>query len=150
MNIEKAIKQSSPFASEFEKLSVNLMFTHAWLKKKLSLFFRTYGLTTKQYNILRILKGADKPVSTSFIRDRMLERMSDTTRIIDRMQKKLLVDKKICSMDMRLIDITIADKGYKLLESINLHSQFLDKIFTDLDENEARKLNQLLDKSRIN
>jgi DNA-binding MarR family transcriptional regulator len=150
VNIENAIKQKSPFRNEYQKLTVNLMFTNSWLKEHLSLFFNEFGITVKQYNILRILKGAGKPVSSSFIRERMLDKMSDTSRIIDRMCKKGIIHKESCQNDKRLIDISLNSEGNLLLEEIDLHINKIDNIFTNLSEEEAKLLNALLDKSRLN
>ena len=150
MGIEKDIKQSTPFRNEFQKLTVNLMFTHGWLKEHLNLFFGEFGITVKQYNILRILKGAGKAVSTSFIRERMLERMSDTSRIIDRMHKKGWVEKNECAEDKRLIDISLTALGIEMLNEVQKHIIKIDNIFTNLSVEEAKQLNDLLDKSRLN
>ena len=148
MKIESAIKQSAPFQSEYQKLIVNLMYTNGWLRERLSNFFSAYDVTVKQYNILRILKGANKPVSTSFIRHRLIDKMSDTSRIIDRMVKKGLVEKNTCKQDKRLIDISLSDQGIKTLENIAVHIHEMDNLFPNIGIEEVKQLNQLLDKSR--
>ncbi len=148
MKIEEAIQQKIPFKSEHRKAAVNLMYTNGWLSEQFKSFFNQFGVTAKQYNILRILMGAGKPVSTSYIRDRLLDRMSDTSRIVDRMCKKELLMKKACSDDRRLIDVSLTKKGKEMLESIGRREDELDEILGQLDNEELIVLNTLLDKLR--
>ncbi len=95
MSIEKDIQQSK-FRNEYHKTVVNLIFTYNWITEKTKQFFEKGDITSQQYNILRILRGAGKPLSTLQIRQRMLDKMSDTSRICDRLVKKELVQKVIC------------------------------------------------------
>ncbi len=148
MNIEKAIKQKRPFRSNRHKVTVNLIYTYGWWMAVLRSFFKPYKITTQQFNILRILKGADGPLSTSDIRERMLDSNSDTTRIIDRMVAKSLVVKKTCPQDKRLVDVTLSDKGMILLNRINENMPLLDRAIEHLSEDEAEELSRLLDKMR--
>ena len=120
MSIEIEIKQNIPFTDEREKALVNLIYTQNWLNHHLKLFFKPYDITPKQYNILRILRGTNRAMSTSEIRRRMLDKMSDISRIIDRMVKKQVVKKKICPSDKRLVDIEITKtKTTNLTTTIN-------------------------------
>jgi len=105
-------------------------------------------MTRSQYNILRILAGAETPLTTSDIRTRMLEKMSDISRLIDRMQGKGWVSKEVRSTDKRLVDITINKEGLRLLTMVNSHSTPLSSFATGLTKNEAEQLNTLLDKLR--
>lgn len=146
MGIEEDIKQKRPFKSEVEKLVVNMMFTHGWIKKNLKSQCKPFGLTPKQYNILRILAGADKPLTTSVIRNRMIDRMSDITRLIDRLILKKLVIKKVKAEDKRLVDITISEKGLNLVKA--MRADFTHDYMSGLDKNEVNQLNHLLDKLR--
>jgi len=148
MKIEEEIKQTKPFRSQQQKATVNLLYTQGWIVEKMRNVFNPFGITVKQYNILRILKGAGEPISTSVIRDRLIDKMSDTTRIIDRMLAKELVEKKNCKSDKRLVDITISRKGIKLLEKIDRSSKQMDDIFKKLTVAETMELNLLLDKLR--
>lgn len=150
MKIEEAIKQTKPFKSKEQKLTVNLMYTSNWLSHKMREFFKDYGLTTKQYNILRILKGASVPVSVAFIRERLLDKVSDVSRIVDRMSSKELVKKNVCSKDKRLVDIALTHKGEMLLKSINENIVYLDRLMSGLNTKELNALNKLLDKLRSN
>lgn len=147
MSIEDDIQQSK-FNSEYHKMSVNLIFTYNWAMERAKRFFEKADLTMQQYNILRILRGAGKPLSTLQIRQRMLDKMSDTSRIVDRLLKKDLVEKVVCKNDRRLVDVTISDKGLTLLQSLDNHTHELDSHLTGISEDEAKTMNQLLDKLR--
>jgi DNA-binding MarR family transcriptional regulator len=147
MSIEKEINQSK-FRNEYQKSIINLIYTYNWMNEHMKLVFDRYEITSQQFNILRILRGAGEPLSTLQIRQRMLDRMSDTSRIVDRLIKKELVKKTICKSDRRLVDVIISDKGKKLLEKLDSCNEDLDAVFENLSVTDARKLNQLLDKIR--
>lgn len=147
--IEDEIKQKRSFTSLHEKTLVNIMYTHGWVIERMRLFFKSYGITNKQYNILRILKGANEPLSTSQIRLRMLDKMSDTTRLIDRMITKGWVKKSVSKIDRRLVDIMITDKGLDLLDEINGTEAQSQDILGNLSIDEVQKLSDLLDKVRL-
>jgi DNA-binding MarR family transcriptional regulator len=110
--------------------------------------FDRFEITSQQFNILRILRGSGEPMSTLQIRQRMLDKMSDTSRIVDRLIRKELVKKTICKSDRRLVDVIISEKGKRLLEKLDACSDDLDSIFENLAVADAKKLNQLLDKIR--
>ncbi|MEM7163630.1 MAG: MarR family transcriptional regulator [Bacteroidota bacterium] len=148
MKIEEVIHQSKPFGSNFEKAIVNLIFTSNWLLAKQNAFFSKYEITTKQYNILRILRGAQKPISTLEIKNRMLDRNSDVSRIVDRLFKKELVDKSPCKNDQRKVDIVLNKNSALLLKSIDAEIEKWQNEFTSLDKTEASMLSDLLDKMR--
>lgn len=146
MSLEHDIQ--SRFRSEHHKIMVNLIYTYNWAMEKSKRFFEKAGLTPQQFNILRILRGAGKPLSTMQIRQRMLDRMSDTSRIVDRLQKKGLVQKVICQDDRRLVDITITDRGLQLLQDLDHYNEEMDAMLGGIDPEEAKTLNHLLDKLR--
>ena len=147
MSIEKDISQRK-FSSEFQKAMVNLIYTHNWMMERMKQFFEKADLTPQQFNILRILRGAGQPLSTLQIRQRMLDKMSDTSRIVDRLIKKGLTKKVVCKTDRRLVDVSITDKGLKLLDKLDEEQNELDSIVSHLSEREANDLNNLLDKIR--
>lgn len=147
MALDKEINQRK-FRNEYQKSAINIIYTHNWLTEKINKVFDEWGITSQQFNILRILRGAGKPLSTLQIRQRMLDKMSDTSRIVDRLVKKGLAKKTVCKMDRRLVDVTIAKKGKKLLEKIDAYDEQMDAIMTSLTEAEAKTLNVLLDKLR--
>ncbi|WP_276479413.1 MarR family winged helix-turn-helix transcriptional regulator [Paraflavitalea pollutisoli] len=147
MSLENDIQQTK-FRNEYHKVSVNLIFTCNWMMEQHKKFFDNADITPQQYNILRILRGAGDPLSTLQIRQRMLDKMSDTSRIVDRLVKKELVKKVICKTDRRLVDVTISDKGLSLLDSLDNSNEEMDASAGHLTEEEATTLNQLLDKMR--
>jgi DNA-binding MarR family transcriptional regulator len=147
MSIEKDISQRK-FKTEFQKAMINLIFTHNWMLERMKLFFEQADLTPQQFNILRILRGAGQPLSTLQIRQRMLDKMSDTSRIVDRLIKKGLAKKVVCKSDRRLVDVSITEKGLKLLEKLDEMQPQLDSILESLTDAEARQFNKLLDKIR--
>jgi len=147
MSIEKEISQPK-FRNEYQKGIINFIYTYNWMNEKMKSFFDREDITSQQFNILRILRGAAKPLSTLQIRQRMLDRMSDTSRIVDRLIIKELVKKNICPADKRLVDVSITDKGKKLLEKIDKFEGEIDAIFGNLSASEVKSLNSLLDKIR--
>ena len=147
MSIDKEINQKH-FLNEHQKSGINLIYTYNWVTERMKAIFDQYDITSQQFNILRILRGAGEPLSTLQIRQRMLDKMSDTSRIVDRMVKKGLTKKVVCKSDKRLVDVTISDKGKKLLEKMDESQQELDGILKNISEDEARVLNTLLDKIR--
>lgn len=147
MGIEKDIQQTN-FRNEYQKLGINIMYTANWLNEKISSVLSQEDITQQQYNILRILRGAEKPLSTLQIRSRMLDKMSDTSRIVDRLVAKELVEKNTCPSDKRLVDIVLSKKGFSVLEKLDLLNNHLDSLMKGISEIEASTLNQLLDQIR--
>jgi DNA-binding MarR family transcriptional regulator len=147
VGIEKDIQQQQ-FRNEYQKASVNIIFSANWLTEQIKTFLQQEEITPQQYNILRILKGSKKPLSTCLIRERLLDKMSDTSRLVERLQKKGLVEKKVCSADKRLVDVQITKKGLTMIERLDTHNHQLDNILNNLSSDEAVLLNQLLDKIR--
>lgn len=147
MSIEQDINQTS-FRNEYQKGIINLIYTYNWMNEKMKKLFDKEDITGQQYNILRILRGAGKPISTLQIRERMLDKMSDTSRIVDRLVLKGLAKKTVCKTDKRLVDVSISAKGKTLLEKIDEHEKDMDAVFGNLSDAEAKTLNKLLDKIR--
>ena len=148
MGIDKDIHQNK-FRNERHKAMVNLLFTYGWAIERLKQLVSEQGITHQQFNILRILRGNHPtPLSTLTIRERMIDKMSDTSRIVDRLLAKGLVKKVICKKDRRLVDVTITDKGLKLLEKLDSRQDDMDDILSNLSEKEALSLSKLLDKIR--
>ena len=148
MAIEQEIQQPK-FKTEHQRALVNLLFTYGWSIERIKQLVTCEGITHQQYNILRILRGSlPKPLSTLQIRERMLDKMSDTSRIVDRLVVKGLAKKTLCKKDRRLVDVTITEKGKKLLEKLDGRQPEMDNIFGNLNVNEAAQLNTLLNKIR--
>jgi len=147
MGIDKDIQQTA-FRNEYQKMGINLIFTANWLNEKVGKILSTEKITQQQYNILRILRGSECPLSTLKIRERMLDKMSDTSRIVDRLIAKELVEKSACQADKRLVDITLSKKGFQLLEKLDQFDAQIDAILKGINEKEANTINQILDKLR--
>ena len=148
MGIEKEIHQGK-FTSSGQKAMLNIMFTYGWLTEKIKNVLAPEDITPQQYNILRILRGsAPQPLSTLQIRERMLDRMSDTSRIVDRLVAKQLVKKVISNKDRRLVDITITEKGQALLKRLDVPIKHIDEILESISDKEAETISNLLDKLR--
>jgi DNA-binding MarR family transcriptional regulator len=129
-------------------MGINIIYTANWLNEKMGQILSTEDITQQQYNILRILRGSDTPLSTLKIRERMLDKMSDTSRIVDRLVVKGLVEKSACMKDKRLVDITLSKKGLLLLEKLDSLNEPIDSILKGVTEKEATTINQILDKLR--
>jgi|SRR5215212_9768563 len=148
MGIEKDIQQVH-FVSEKQKAVVNLLYTYGWMIEKVKNYLAKDDITHQQFNILRILRGSHpKPLSTLQIRERMLDKMSDTSRIVDRLVIKGVVKKSTCSKDKRLVDVVITDKGQKLLKKIDAEVDQVAILMANLTDKEATQLSDLLDKLR--
>jgi MarR family transcriptional regulator, 2-MHQ and catechol-resistance regulon repressor len=148
MGIDKDIHQYK-FRNSHQKAAINLLYTLGWMRDRWKLIFDEEDITSQQFNILRILRGSyPQPLSTLQIRERMLEKMSDTSRIVDRLVTKGLVKKIPCKNDRRLVDILISDKGKKLLEKLDVRQDEIDGVLGNLSEKDANILSDLLDKVR--
>ena len=148
MSIEKDIHQVK-FVSGRQKAMINLLFTYGWVIERIKNFLAAEDITHQQFNILRILRGSfPQPLSTLQIRERMLDKMSDTSRIVDRLVIKGLVKKSICPTDKRLVDVVITEKGQRLLKKIDAESDYIPEIMGNLSENDAEMLSSLLDRLR--
>lgn len=148
MKIEEEIKQTE-FRNEYQKLAINLLYTGNWINSKNLEFLKPHKLTLQQFNILRILRGQHpNPATVNLLIERMLDKMSNASRIVDRLVAKKLVLRNSCPEDRRKVDILITDKGLKLLEKIEKDEYKWDEKFKNLNLNEAIELNNYLDKLR--
>jgi len=147
MELEKEIVVEK-FDCLYEKTLVNIVFTYNWINSNLKKIFDPFNITVQQYNILRILKGQCKPATINLLKDRMLDKMSDTSRIVERLLQKELVERKICPQDRRAVDISISPKGLELLNQID-EAYEARKVFQgSLLTEEMENLNQYLDRLR--
>jgi DNA-binding MarR family transcriptional regulator len=148
MKIEQEIKQPK-FKSQHQKVAINLIFTANWLEAKQQDFFKPFGITPSQYNILRILRGQQpNKISGAEIKSRMLDRNSDIPRLLDRLILKNLISKTPCPNDKRAADIVITEKGLDVLGQIDSHIDLSEKTAIRLTKDEAAHLSDLLDKCR--
>lgn len=149
MRIEDAIKQKN-FENEFLKLNINLLFTSSWLHNHLKQFLDPYKISWQQFNILRILKGSrPDPLSLKVISDRMIDKTSNTSRLIDKLLTKGMVERITCPEDRRKVDIHLTDNG---LETVVAASKIVEhgmmNLYTNISDEEAQVMNALLDKLR--
>jgi DNA-binding MarR family transcriptional regulator len=148
MKLEDEIKQKK-FKDEYEKLVVNILFTGNWMNLLNAKNLKPLGLTLPQYNVLRILRGQHpEPATVNLLIDRMLDKSSNASRIVDKLLKKNLVARKICKNDRRSVDVLITGKGLELLKQIDGESKKWNQAYKSLNPEEAKKLNFLLDKIR--
>lgn len=143
-DISKDIK--SKFINNKVKAMLNIIYTANWINSVHNDFFKPYGVSPQQFNILRILRGAGKPLKVQEIKARMIERAPNATRLMDKLCDKDLIQRLPCPGDRRVVHIEIKASGLKLLKQIeaNLNDDLLNK----LSEDEAAILSDLLDKIR--
>lgn len=147
MELEKEINQKK-FNSEYHKAAINLIYSYNWLLSFVRKELDPYNITTQQFNILRILRGNQpEPASIGLLKQRMLDKMCDASRIVDRLLEKGLVNRSINKEDRRSSNIYITDAGLALLDQITLHDR-MDELLKNISLEEATILNKLLDKLR--
>ncbi len=148
MSLEDDIQQRS-FRNLQHKATVNLLYTISWLNSQISPYFKDSGITSQQFNVLRILRGQNgKPCSLKVIKERMLDRMSDASRIVDKLVAKGLVNRSTSDEDRRSVDLTISDKGLDLLKKLDFVDDAGVEVFKKLNDTELNTLNELLDQLR--
>jgi len=148
MRIEDAIKQKS-FKDPFNKALVNLLYTNSYIVARQGKLFKPYGLSPEQYNVLRILRGKHpEPITVSSIQDRMLNKMSNASRLVEKLKQKDLVNRTECPSDRRQVDVTITDKGLGTLADLEDKIDNFNRQILHLNETELQQLNELLDKLR--
>ena len=137
------------FTSEYQKLLINLLYTHNQLVDKLSLSLKNYDITRQQINVLRILRGQHpKPAAMTLIKERMLDKMSDTSRLVERLRLKNLVQRSTNTYDRRAVEVSITEEGLQLLKETDPIIQEFEKHLHNLNAEEAKQLNYLLNKLR--
>ncbi|MFM7022040.1 MAG: MarR family winged helix-turn-helix transcriptional regulator [Flavobacteriales bacterium] len=148
MKIEDEIKQNKKFKSEYQKLAVNIIFTSSWLYRAHAQFLKSFGISPEQFNVLRILRGQyPKCANNQLISERMIDKSSNCSRIVEKLKQKGLVDRKENKDDRRHVDISITKKGLDLLDKIDAKDN-LDSLKDKISIKEAELINDLLDKMR--
>ena len=148
MKIEDEIQQKK-FKSEYHKAMVNIIFSYNWLIQHQIEVLKPFGITLQQYNILRILRGQyPKPSTIKLMKERMLDRMSDCSRIVEKLRDKDLVERHLCEKDRRNVDVLITKKGLNLLKKLDKIFEKYDKKLIALSDKELKTLNKLLDRMR--
>jgi DNA-binding MarR family transcriptional regulator len=148
MNIKEEIQQSR-FRNNYQMAAINLIYTSGWLANKHKDFFKKFGITVQQFNILSILRGQfPNKISGAEIKNRMMDKNSDVSRLLDRLIIKDLVSKSKSPDDKRAADVVITKSGLNLLSTIDTKIKSLDSIISNLSEAEAEQLSALLDRLR--
>jgi DNA-binding MarR family transcriptional regulator len=148
MRIEDEI-QSTKFEDNYQKVVINVAYTSGWLNNLIKPEFEKFNLTQQQFNILRILRGQyPKPATVNLLKERMIDKMSDASRIVDRLIQKDLVSRCTNKSDRRAVDIRISDEGLTVLSQMDIEVRSKEYLKNNLTEEEAAKLSDLLDKLR--
>lgn len=148
VKIEEAIKQRE-FKDPYNKLIVNLLYTHSHIVTAQNTLFKPHDLSPEQYNVLRILKGQNgNPTTVSSIQDRMLNKMSNASRLVEKLKIKDLVKREECPSDRRRVDILITKKGLDLLSDLEKQVEDFNRNYVHLNSEDVNTLNELLDKLR--
>lgn len=148
MKIEEEIAQHT-FKNKKHKALVNIIYTFNWIYERQLSFLKPFGLTIQQFNILRILRGQNpKPATVKLLKERMLDKMSDASRLVEKLRAKNLVDRRICDKDRRNVDVMITGKGLELLKIIDERENEGSDLLKNLSDEELDLLNNLLDKIR--
>ena len=137
---------NSKFPNEKVKVLLNIKYTAGWLDQIGNELLKPYNISEQQYNILRILRGAAKEISVTEVRERMIQKSPNATRLMDKLCDKKLIERIRCENDRRVVFVKITKKGLELIKKINM-SDF-DLYLDRLTESEAKTLNDLLDKIR--
>lgn len=137
---------NSKFANNKVKALINILYTANWITSYQNTFFKPYGISPQQYNILRILRGANEALKVQTIKERMIDRAPNATRLMDKLCAKDLIERIPCPDDRRVVNIEITTKGRKLLDDIA--DNFNEDLLKNITENEAAQLSDLLDKLR--
>lgn len=148
MELEKEIF-SNKFENKHHKTVVNILYTYGWVTNLLRKRFDKYHITMQQFNILRILRGQyPQPATINLLKERMLDKMSDASRIVERLVQKGLVSRCTNEKDRRAVDIMINENGLEILKTLDLEMNIHETLKTNLSDEEADQLNMLLDKMR--
>lgn len=148
MKLEAEIKQKK-FASEHHKAIVNIIYTANCINNVHIRFLKTFGISGQQFNILRILRGQyPKPVMISLLIDRMLDKMSNASRLVEKLRQKGMVERRVANSDRRAVDVIITNKGLNLLSELDKVSDLGLGMMDNISAHEADQLNRILDKMR--
>ncbi|MEZ4792292.1 MAG: MarR family transcriptional regulator [Gelidibacter sp.] len=138
---------NSKFTNDKVKVLINILYTANWITSFQNEFFKPFGISPQQYNILRILNGANKALKVQTIKGRMVERSPNATRLMDKLCEKHLIERIPCPEDRRVVHIEITEKGKQLLNEIS--NNFNAELVKNITQQEAQQLSDLLDKMRF-
>lgn len=148
MKLEDEVKVGQ-FRNPRHKLTVNLMYTYNWMTARLQTVFRNHGITNQQYNILRILRGQfPAPSTIQLLKERMLDKQPDASRLVDRLHVKGLVGRTVNKDDRRKMDVVISEEGLVLLKKMDEEVNDFENVSGQLSDKEVVQINDLLDRMR--
>ncbi|MFK8004855.1 MAG: MarR family winged helix-turn-helix transcriptional regulator [Saprospiraceae bacterium] len=149
MRLEEEIKQSK-FKDEYHKLGVNIIYSASWMSSRHLHVLKEFNLSIQQFNILRILRGRHpEPATVKLLTERMIDKMSNASRLVEKLKQKGLVERTSCPSDRRQVDIAITDKGMKVIDQASKITEVeIKNSLSVLTKKEAKQLNDLLDKMR--
>ena len=147
--IEEAIQQAA-FTDPAHRAQVNIIYTSNWLNQLTTAALRPYGLSLQQFNVLRILRGrGSEPSTVKLLTERMLDKMSNASRLVDKLREKGYVERKECASDRRRVDIVITEAGLRIVEEASRAvNEIKDQHFGRLEGGEYDELSRSLDKLR--
>ena len=148
MRIEEEIKQTK-FRSEQHKALINVIYTANWINSIHTRVLKKHGISPQQFNLLRILRGQyPKPATVNLLIERMMDKMSNASRLVDKLTTKKLVERTQCENDRRAVDVLITRKGLNLLSALDKEEKHMKEAYAELSEPDAKALNRILDKMR--
>ncbi len=149
MKLENEIGMAT-FRSPFQKAYLNILYTGNWLEARVESLIKPFGISPEQYNVLRILRGQHgKPINLYEVQERMLSRMSNATRLVEKLRLKALVTREICEQNRRKVEIAITPKGLDLLNELDPLVEEQEKtLFKHIDAAEVEALSNVLDRLR--
>lgn len=148
MKLEDEIQQKN-FKNDYQRAAINIIYTNNWLLQIHEAALKPYQITVQQFNILRILRGQHpKPASIKLLKERMLDKMSDVSRLVEKLRVKGFLERTTCPSDRRNVDVAITLQGLEVLKKLDHYDDDFKKLFGKLSKDEIKKLSDLLDKIR--
>jgi len=148
MRLEEELQQDG-FQSEHQKAVLNILFTSNWLESDSARVLKPFGISSQQYNVLRILKGqGTNAISVNNIMSRMIDKMSNASRLVEKLRRKELIERVTCEHDRRQVDVRITDSGLALLKDADIEMNKFDEMKGKLTVEESVLLSELLEKVR--
>ncbi|MCB0635441.1 MAG: MarR family transcriptional regulator [Lewinella sp.] len=150
MKIEEVIQQRK-FVNEYHKAQINILYTATWLNQRTAEILKPYGLTWQQFNILRILRGRHpEPATVKLLTERMIDKMSNASRLVDKLLKKGLVERSTCTDDRRRVDVSLTPEGMQMVNQVSQNMERdMERADLGLSPDELIQLNELLDRLRV-
>ncbi len=137
------------YSSRYHRLSHNIYYTYGWINALYNQKLKEFGITPQQLNILRALKwNYPEYLAVNDLKEAMPDAKSDTSRLVERMRVKGLVDRIACPNDRRKQHVVLTENGFNLINEIEVREDQWVKDIFKINPKEAELLNQLLEKIR--